>query len=327
MGIGAAWPTLFSRDPYEQIYGAPPLEEYVGYYWEDESDLYRAVVVDDGGLALDISGRAVVPLVYRGDDQWSPKTNPGEVIAFDRAESGEVTGYHVGEHREYRFEPATDLPSAEELVARIGQAHRLDLLAELGPLRLRGTVTLENFGLEGEVTTLLAWPDHFRVDSQVGDQFERSAYDGKRLTSATSAAPTKVLEGQQAALLRLDNPFARFGDLESWHPRLEVVQRLQGDQGPVLLLRTGDATAQASTLFVEEGSGRVLMVDSMTFVEGMGRLGIHTTFGDFREVSGMLLPFRQEVLFANKLIGTSLVAYRGFELGVELEPGIFDLLE
>ena len=70
--------------PFDPIQAAPPLEPYLGYYFEGEGDRYRAIIRDGDGLALEILGRAVVPLVYVGDDRWKLKPSPANVIAFDR---------------------------------------------------------------------------------------------------------------------------------------------------------------------------------------------------------------------------------------------------
>jgi CubicO group peptidase (beta-lactamase class C family) len=92
--------------PFDPLQAAPPLEEYLGYYWEGEGDLYRAVVRDGRDLAWEILGKAVVPLDYIGDDRWKLRPQPGTVIDFDRDDANRVVGYHVGEHREFRFTPS-----------------------------------------------------------------------------------------------------------------------------------------------------------------------------------------------------------------------------
>ncbi len=50
--------------------------------------------------------------------------------------------------------------------------------------------------------------------------------------------------------------------------------------------------APVSTMFVDEATGRVVRVDSLVQVPGVGIVGVQTTFEDFRDVAGMLLPFR-----------------------------------
>ena len=328
---------LFLGVPYDPNQAAPPFEQYLGYYWEGEGDLYRAIVRDGEDLALEIMGKAVVPLTYAGEDRWKMRPNPSVVLAFDRSEAGEVTGYHIGNHQEFRFEPSADLPSIDELAARVEKAHRLDLVESLGPVRMNGELTIEKLDITGELSTLLAWPDRFRTDTVAREEFEHLAYDGARVRYASSIKPMAVLEGPRAELLRLENPFARFGDWRRWYPRLQVVQRLekgagdraQGDEAgeEVFLVRAGDTSAPAPTLYVDWETGLVVHEDSMTHIDTMGRIGQRVSFGDFRDVSGMLLPFRSEIELANQLIGTIVTTVTDVELGVELTEGAFTLGE
>lgn len=59
----------------------------------------------------------------------------------------------------------------------------------------------------------------------------------------------------------------------------------------------------------------------------MGRIGQRVTSGDFRDVDGVLLPFRTETQLANPLIGPIVTTVEEVELGVELLEGAFELRE
>ena len=48
-------------------------------------------------------------------------------------------------------------------------------------------------------------------------------------------------------------------------------------------------------------------------------------FSDFRDVSGMLLPFRSETHDSNPIFGTAVTTIDDVELGVELNEGTFEL--
>ena len=318
---------LFLGVPYDANQAAPPFEQYLGYYWEGEGDLYRAIVRDGEDLALEIIGKAVVPLTYVGEDRWKFRPNPSVVLAFERSEVGEVTGYSIGDHQEYRFEPSAELPSAAELAARVAETHRVDLLESLGPVRMNGGLTMEKLGITGELSTLLAWPDRYRVDTTAGENFEHIVFDGEQVRYASSTQPAATLEGPRAEEARLDSPFVRFGDWRRWYPRLKVIQRLERGGKDVFLVRAGDTSAPARTLYVEAKTGRVLREEGMTHIEAMGRIGQRLTFSDFRDVSGMLLPFRTSIQLANPLIGTIVTTVSEVELGAELPEGAFELRE
>jgi hypothetical protein len=318
---------LFLGVPYDPSQAAPPLEQYLGYYAEDENDLYRAIVLDGDELALEVMGRAVAALTYVGEDRWKIRSEPSTVLAFDRSESGEVTGYHIGAHQEFRFEPSAELPSVDDVATSVVEAYRIDLLESLGPVRIESELSIEKLGLTGQTTVLYAWPDRYYFESTVGEEHERGAFDGERIRYATSTRPAATLEGPRAASMRLDHVFARLGDWRRWYPHLEVIQELDWAQG-ILVVRTGDTSAPARTLYVQADTGLVAREDSFAHVDGMGRVGRRLTFGDFREVSGMHLPYRTEVEYAaNPLLGTIVATITDVELGVPLPEGTFELRE
>jgi hypothetical protein len=318
---------LFLGVPFDPNQAAPPFEQYLGYYREkgDENDLYRAVIRDGKDMALEVLGKAVIPLTYIGEDRWKLRPMPSSVLAFDRSETGEVIGYHVGDHKEVRFEPSADLPSVEEIAARVAKFHRIDLLESLGPLRLNGEVTIERQGISGEMSTLLVWPDRMRVDSVVAEQFERYSFDGENTRTVSSLKPIALLEGDYAEQLRLGSPFVRYGDWQRWYPGAHVIQQIEDHGKTVVVVRTGDTSAPARTLYIDLEKGGLLAEDNVTFVEMLGRIGQHVEFGDYRDVSGMLLPFRTEITYAHSLIGTISTTVTDFELGLELPDGVFEL--
>jgi CubicO group peptidase (beta-lactamase class C family) len=323
--VEAALGELFLGVPFDPAPATPPLAQYLGYYREDESDQYRAIILDGDELALEVLGRAVATLEYVGEDSWELRQEPGTVLEFDRSSEGQITGYHIGDHREFRFEPSAELPSAEEIATRIAQAHRLDLVESFGPLRIDSELTIKNLGVQGELITWLDWPDRFRVDAMARGNTEHIAYDGERLRYESSDEPLSTLTGARAEALRLDNSFATFGDLLAWHPGLRVIQQLDDKGRKMLLLRTGDTSAPAATFYVEAETARVRRVDTFTHMPGLGRIGTQSTFGDFRRLSGMLLPFRSEVEVAHRFIGTVVTTVLDVEKAAELPRGGFDL--
>jgi hypothetical protein len=238
-----------------------------------------------------------------------------------------VVGYHIGEHQEFRFQPSTELPSADELAALVARTSRLDLLESVGPLRMSSTLTIQALGLTGEVTTLFAWPDRFRQDSTIGEESERLAFDGEVVRYVSSTSPLGPLEGARAEMARLDNLLAIHGDWHHWVPHFEVIQRLEEGGEEIFLVRMGDTSGPASTLFVHLESGRVVHEDGMTFAPGVGRIGFRANFGDFRDVSGLSLPHRTDATLANPLIGKLGSPVAQVDVGVELPEGTFELEE
>ena len=311
--------------PYDANEAAPPFEQYLGYYREDENDKYRAIIRDGEDMALEIMGRGVVPLTYVGEDRWKLRPNPSEALSFDRSEAGEVTGFHVGDHQEFRFEPSSNLPDIDEVAARVAGFHRIDLLESLGPLRLNGAVTIEAQNITGETSTLLAWPNRVRIDSEAAGQFERYASDGEAVRTFTSMTPLTVHQGERAEMLRLDGPLARYGEWRRWYPDPQVIQQLEGGGKKVILVRTNGTSAPARTLYIDLEKGGILAEDSLAYVDGLGRIGVHVEYGDHRDVSGMMLPFRTKIEYPNPQLGKIFTTVTKVELDVELHDGVFEL--
>ena len=318
---------LFLGAPFDPNEAAPPFEEYLGYYWEGPGDLYRAIIRDGEDLALEILGKGVVALSYTGEDRWKIRQNPSVVLAFQRSDDGLVTGYHIGDHEEYRFEPSPDLPDADDLARRVAAAHRLDLIETLGPIRIHNQLTIEKLGMSGEVSILLQAPDRFRYDTALGEQVECAAFNGERVMYSSSTQSATVLDGARGESVRRDNPFARLGDWHRWYPELQVIQRIEEEGEEVFVVRAGGTDGPASTLYVHGDTARLLMQDSLVYTDGLGRIGQRMEFQDFRDVSGMLLPHRGEIEMANPLIGTVVTEVTEIELGVEVEAAAFELEE
>jgi hypothetical protein len=121
--------------------------------------------------------------------------------------------------------------------------------------------------------------------------------------------------------------FALFGDWSVWYPNATVIQRFERGARDLIVLRTGDTSAPETTMYVNWNTGRLLRTDRVSFVEGMGRTGQQTTFDDYRDVSGMLLPFKTSVRIANSMIGTVETTVNEVELGADLADGVFQLTD
>ncbi|HRV81054.1 MAG TPA: serine hydrolase domain-containing protein [Planctomycetota bacterium] len=318
---------LFLGQAYDPNLAAPPLEEYLGYYWEGPGDLYRAVVRDGDDLCLEILAKAVVPLTYLGEDRWKMRPNPSVVLQFDRDESGQVTGYHIGDHQEFRFTPAADLPSAESLAAQVAKAHRFDRIQTLGPLAIHRKLDLLAMKRAGDLVTYLEWPNRFRTDLEIDGQFERVAFDGEQVRYATSAAPAETLLGARAQSQLAQCPWSQFGDWSRWHTNLHVIQSLEWDDVACFLVRAGDTSAPATTFYVEADTGRVLGSDGMVFIETLGSIGQRMRLEDFRDFEGILLPYRTRIALAHPLLGEIESTIEAVEAHAELPAGGLELDE
>ena len=213
----------------------------------------------------------------------------------------------------------------ETMHALIAKTHRMDLMESLGPMQPVGEIDIKSMNATGGLHTSYAWPNQFRMDVTMSGQSETSVFDGEFAYYASTATPAEKLEGIRGTELRLDNHFARFGDWHQWHAKLEVIQKLERGGKEIYLIRAGDSSATASTFFVDANTGRVIGEDKVSLIPGMGQMGMRMRFEDFRDVSGMLLPYKTQIKFANPMIGTVWTTISEMELGVELPEDAFRL--
>ena len=289
---------------FNPIDAAPPLEQHVGYYCEDTvGDRYRAIVLHGEGIALEILGKAVVPLIYAGGDRWKLKVSPGTILEFDRSETGEVTGYHIGDHYEYRFDPDPSLPTSDDVAAHISATHRVGRLESVGALLMKSEVTIPKLKVSGTRSAWYAAPDLWRVDEVTAGESAATAFDGEALRMQSGGKPAEVMGPEYAATLADAGLANRFGDWRKRGVKAQVIQRIAQDGRSILLVRLGDLSAAATTLYIVEEDWVVRRLDGMTQLPGVGKIGQTIEFEDFREVDGMLLPFRIELALANPMIG------------------------
>lgn len=323
--VEAALGELILGEPFDANQLAPPFEQYVGYYWEGPGDRYRSIVPDGDDLALEILGKGVVPLDYIGEDRWRLRPQPANVLQFHRDAAGVVTGYSIGEHREFRFEPGAELPDIDELAARVAAAHGMAKLAEVGPMRRSGTWRAEQVDMGGTVGSLVAWPDRMRDDVEIGEDVEVSAFDGDRVWVHSSLQPRQEVEGDQLRWMRDEFAPALFGDWREHYPVRRVVQEYELDGRRVWMVRLGGVDGPATTVYVDAETNLVVGTDSFAVVPSLGRVGKRQRFLDHRDVQGMQWPARVNVVFAGSPVGVLRVAYDEFELGVDVPEGAFEL--
>lgn len=316
---------VFLGAPYDPNQAAPPFEDYLGLYWEGPGDLHRAIVRDGDHLALEILGKAVAELRYVGDDRWKIRREPANVLAFHRDDTGRVTGFRIGEHQEWRFEPQEEMPSVDEIIERLLEVHGMGSYADHMPLRMEFTLHLEAFEMVGQAVSWYDAPNRYRVDVSMEENEERVVFDGERAMTSNSRTGTTLLEGKQARQVALDQLPVRFGDWRQHYAQVQVVQRMSLDGRNVLLVRAGEPGAPCTVFGVDEESGRLVREYGQVVLEGAGEIGRRLEFGDFREVGELLVPFKFMELYPSPLIGRMISEGTAFEVNAELPPGGFEI--
>ena len=319
-------PSLATRIP-----SAEELEQVAGMYWDETNEVAYYIIIPRGkGLTLERPGRA--HLVFKAGEtpgRYVHEVNPQVAIEFVRSEDGTVNAMRTffGGQVELgpRHVPQDGLPSVEEVIATVKQAHGIDKLSELGVIRLSGTLKIEARKVEAPFTALFD-TTRARTEIQFGAVEQIAVIDDGRVWSYSTPTGTDELDGQLREQALLDRISVRFGDWTEHYEHVEVLKRVQHEDKSLLLVRVVPREAPGSTMFVLEESGMVFRSDSLTQVPGVGIVGLQTQYGDFRDVGGMQLPFRTEAKYSSQLIGRVVTTLENAETGVDVSENTFAAL-
>lgn len=308
---------------------APELAPFLGLYQDVEAEQYLAVLQEDGKLAIEMPGRYVLETRYAGEERWKLAQDPRVLFSFRRGDDGAVSGILItepaGEAELQRLVPAEDLPTADELIERLTGAHHLERLSETGAVQLSGVLSIPVRQTEARIVQTFAAPDHYRTDIFTTEGPQRAAWDGSRATIENSQEGVVELEGVRREQTRLESFLTLARDWHLAFEKLEVLMRVQGprDPEPRLVVRATPKEAHPVTLIVGEESGRLLEQYRIAEAPMIGRIGVTVEYLDFRDVDGMLLPFRLATTFPTPLIGTATIQFEAVEVGVAVADDEF----
>lgn len=310
------------------------LRSFRGLYFDQTAEsAYYAVTpepaepFETGRLKVERPGRMLAYFVPgEARDRFVHEARADVWIEFVRDDEGRVTAMRTAfggpVELDPKYVPDPSLPTVEQVLERVAKAHRIDRLAEVGPLRLVGTTRFESRGLEGRFVALVDG-ERRRIDSDFGTIRETVVRGRARAFGYNTSLGVSELEGAAREQLDLDSLPARFGDWRRFYEHIEVLKRVRQGERSALLVRVVPQEARGATLIVDEESGRVLVHDSLVQLPGLGVVGVRTQFGDFRQVAGMVLPHRSVAKFATPLVGSVVSTLDSVELGVEVTDETF----
>jgi len=308
---------------------APELAPFLGFYQDVEAGQYLAVLQEEGKLAIEMPGRYVLETRYAGEERWKLTQDPRVLFSFRRGDDGAVSSVLItepaGEVELQRLVPAADLPMVDEVIERLVGAHHLERLSEAGAVQLSGVLSTPVRQTEARIVQTFAAPDRYRTDIFMAEGLQRTAWDGSHATIENSQEGVVELEGVRREQTRLESFLTLAQDWHLVFEKLEVLMRVRGpnDPEPRLVVRATPKQAHPVTLVVGEESGRLLEQYRITEAPKVGRIGVAVEYLDFRDVDGMLLPFRLVTTFPTPLIGTATVQFEDVEVGVEVADDEF----
>ena len=305
------------------------LQAYVGFYWSSEANMYRAIVVRDAELVIEVPGATLATLKSTQEpDRWVAAEQANAEFTFKRNAQGHVVALippaYTGAAPQEKFEVDPQLPSVDQLMAQRLQAHGTHTPGALGVHQLTGTMDLKAQHMK--VTSRLVSDgracsrEEIRLGSNVlqtvvchGDQVSLLTSTGRR-TLATG------IDREQTILARLA---VLMGDWRQHYQRLEVIRCIQLEGKDTYVVRATAREAPATTYLVDAESG--LTIQSLTLRKTpLGFAGETTQYGDYRDIEGVKIPFRWTVSSPSPLGGDVVLQYDTIDTHLTVDDRVFD---
>jgi CubicO group peptidase (beta-lactamase class C family) len=321
---------LVGKEPERPPPASEPraLDALLGVYWSADDGMYRAVSREDDKLMLEIPGVAYVELVPVATDQWAVRMARSQKLTFERDDQGVVVAINAdtgsAQARLPRITETPGLPSVDELMKLHIAGHHAEKLDQLPPFRRTGTVDMPQRHLSGTIDSLVASPDRFRTQINLGASRQLGVLNGDRAWTANSGQPVKDLDPEATDQLGLDHPAALFGDLRPHYREIRVIAKTEDHGEPFYVLRAVPRHALPTAFIVNARTGLLAGQERLVRLPTLGVVGASVTYEDYRDVGGVQLPFRLSVEYATSLLGTTTIQFNAVDLSPEVPPHAFD---
>jgi len=304
------------------------MAELAGVYWTG-NDRYWAIWPVEGQtrLRLEIQGRTVVDLVptdARAPGMWRIEISPDTWVKFQREGEGRrgraiavEVGNARGSERYRRLEPEPGLPTADELCARVAEAHGLAKIQRA--VRRTGTLSMPAQKIDGAYSVLLS-RDRALTEMHVRGSITRVLATPEGAWSRAGDNPAEKMTGALAEQTLLDQPTFVFGDWRSRVSTIGVLTRVQRDGKPALLVRIVPREAYPGSFLIDEQTGRVVESSRVGNIGGLGAIGAVTVYSDFETVAGATLPRHVVTTYATPLLGVAEVKFEQQVAADDVDP-------
>jgi len=276
---------------------------YFGDYRLEGADRDVEVFVQSGRLAINMAGREVFELdPPKEGDRWRFHETPEVTAHFARNANGDVVSLTVSqrcvETRMPRIDPYSDDPGAElpliQDVMRIVREKRgTTAYASLFNLTMTGTVEWVNLGMTGTVKVLASGYDRYWVRRDFPPfGWVQASCVGRFGYYDSAFEPFTSLEDEMQAQMRLQHPAVL---LDYWATHFEegrVLRVEKQDDHEVIVVRLDPPDLEPMTIHVRSDNGWVIRSEGVFKLVSGVTLPTVTVYEDYRDVAGVMLPFR-----------------------------------
>jgi hypothetical protein len=139
-----------------------------------------------------------------------------------------------------------------------------------------------------------------------------------RAWRAAKGEPVRELAGKELAQTRLEHPAVFLGDWRSYYDMVRVLRGTEVEGHKVYVVQLESAGLPSATLNVDAETGDVHQYYRTLIVPGAGALPVTPTYGDYRVVCGIRVPYRY--VETNEPSGHTIYQVERVDAGVVLDP-------
>lgn len=297
----------------------------VGLYWDERNQRVWAVSPLGENLHVEIQGQTVMELSAADDGTWRYALQPKARVRFVKDDQGQAMRMEVGDagvsRAMTRIHPDADLPSMENVEELVQNAHGLDRLH--ATVRREGTIKIPAMGIDSVYVEIIAKGMSLTEFEALGTRIQHLVREG-RVWERQGVAPVEELTGPRAVQTVFQRSEVIFGGWRSAGAESAVVKRSEDQGRAVLLVRVRPPAGNSSLLYVEESTGRVVRIDQLQAIPGLGTVGLMTRFDDFEDVGGVVLPRQSSSKYSTPLLGTAATTFSSQTI-IESGPDPFTL--
>lgn len=299
-------------------------EPFEGVYWdEDVSDAFYVARVENDKLMVERPGK------FRA--QAKPTKEEGKFVAgsslkleFERTETpapAMLMTTSTRTERQIRHQLQKGIPSANDVAAKVAEAHGMPSLKEGGVIKLAGTIRTGLLGFKGSIQQ---WIGHrgSRTEIKLGTRNILVVTNGEEVVATGASGSLERPDGIARKQEVLGHPAIEYGGWLQGYAEVEVLKEDVSEK--TLLIRAESDGVPTVAFVVDTETHLVKGAKRVQFAPGLGFIGIETKYSVYREIAGVTLPLKIESQYANRLMGKVVIEFKEFESGID-EADLFVL--
>jgi hypothetical protein len=225
-----------------------------------------------------------------------------------------------------RFVPDEDLPSLDELFKRRPDQQRAKKLASLGTIRMSGSIQLTTSQEKGSFQLLAAGDDHLRLKLNVnGGETQQLVAGDRAWLQPLASLPVQELPAAMARSTRLGGWLLATGDWRSEFEQAPVLKRVELDGKPVFIVHAAPEKGRQRLIYLDAENGLTIGYDEVHELPGLGMVGCEVRFADYREIDGVLMPFKATVKYPTPVLGTQTYQVEKIETRLKFDNDPFTI--